>query len=434
MKTDEIKILEKLGREVAGELGPADSPERMQSQRRAVQSLAGRQGQGRGRRKLIIAAGATLAWGSLLFVLLITLLPPGMSFWVGDQTESGSDGELLQAPEENKLPVRFSDGTRVVWQEKAEGRIYTSDRKRIRIVLGRGRILARVAKTTRSRWTVEAGPYRVTALGTDFTVSWSYEQRQLEVQVRSGRVEVKGPDVEPEGVVLNPGDHLRLTREDGRLAMQLDRPAPKPEPIREEKTEPPPDPDIAAAIRRHPRVESKQPEPEPVQGDKVASLDKHQPESWQELYDLGRYAEAVKDAEKQGLGKLLQRLDDTQLWQLADSARFASRGDVARKALIALRSRFRRSRRARIAAFILGRVAAEVDRNSREACRWFKIYLSESPEGDLAEEALGRSMQTCHQAGMPADALRAAKVYLKRYPRGVFREQAESLLKGERKR
>jgi hypothetical protein len=75
-------------------------------------------------------------------------------------------------------------------------------------------------------------------------------------------------------------------------------------------------------------------------------------------------------------------------------------------------------------------VAAEIDSNPREACRWFKIYLTESPNGDLAEEALGRRMDICQKAGMTDDARRAAKTYLDRYPDGVFREQAESLLKG----
>ncbi len=439
MKKDEIRILEQLGREVANELGSADSPERTRTQRRSVQSMAGTVGENRGRRRILLATGATIAWGLIAFLLLVTLIPRPMTFWVGDQTQSGTDGAWLQSTEETQLPVRFDDGTQVVLGENSTGKIIASDRSRVRIVLGQGLIIARVAKGTGSRWTVEAGPYRITVLGTDFDVSWDKKNQLLDVQVHTGKVEVTGPDLQPKGVQLQAGDHLRLNRDRERVAMQLNRNDATPVPAMETGSDRnklkvvPPDPDLVYAVRKQSPEKPDDSQPDPPLGNKVSSLDKHRPETWQELYDLGRYAEAVKAAEQENLDALLRRLDDAQLWQLADSARFASRGEVARKTLIALRTRFRRSRRARIAAFILGRVAVEIDQNPREACNWFKIYLSESPGGDLAEEALGRCVSTCQKAGMHGDARRAAKVYLKRYPKGVFVEQADSVLKGERK-
>jgi FecR-like protein len=438
MKSDEIRTLEQMGQEVADELGSAIEPERTSAQRRAVQVLAGNIGHDRGRKRILLAAGATVAWGVLLYILLVMLMPSSMTFWVGDQTQAGTDGVWLQSPKETQLPVRFDDGTQVVLGENSTGQIVAGDRSRVRIVLSQGRIIARVAKNTGSSWTVEAGPYYVTVLGTDFDVSWVTAKQLLEVRVRSGMVEVKGPDLQPKGVHLQAGDHLRLTKDHERVAIQLNRkestPIPATEPKRKAEnaiTRSPTDPDIVAAVRKQTSDLSKEPQPEPVQADKVASLENHRPETWQELYDLGRYAEAVKAAEQNNLEALLQRLDDAQLWQLADSARFASRGDVARKVLIALRKRFWGTRRAKIAAFILGRLAVEVDKKPREACRWFQIYLRESPDGDLTEEALGRCVSTCPKAGMHAEARGAARDYLDSFPEGVLREQAEEVLKGE---
>jgi ferric-dicitrate binding protein FerR (iron transport regulator) len=54
-----------------------------------------------------------------------------------------------------------------------------------------------VAKSTPSSWTVEAGPYRVTALGTDFDVFWDKKEKLLDVKVYTGKVEVKGPELQP---------------------------------------------------------------------------------------------------------------------------------------------------------------------------------------------------------------------------------------------
>jgi hypothetical protein len=118
MKKDETRVLEQLGREVAAELGETDSPHQLQAQRRAVQALAGTVHPVRSRKRMLLAAGMTVGWGIVLFVLLVMLFPPAMTFWVGDQTRAGTDGTWLQAPQDNQLPVRFEDGTQVVLNRK----------------------------------------------------------------------------------------------------------------------------------------------------------------------------------------------------------------------------------------------------------------------------------------------------------------------------
>jgi hypothetical protein len=53
-------------------------------------------------------------------------------------------------------------------------------------------------------------------------------------------------------------------------------------------------------------------------------------------------------------------LSAEELRQLADAARFARQGAAARLALSTLRARFAGTEQARIAAFLLGRVAEEL--------------------------------------------------------------------------
>ena len=122
-------------------------------------------------------------------------------------------------------------------------------------------------------------------------------------------------------------------------------------------------------------------------------------------------------------------LDDAQLWRLADAARFTGRGKLARETLLSIRKRFRDSWRARVAAFLLGRIAIEMLNDPREAAGWFNIYLRENPNGPLAEESLGRRITACRESGMKAESCRVAAKYLGRFPQGSFAEYARSVLR-----
>lgn len=145
--------------------------------------------------------------------------------------------------------------------------------------------------------------------------------------------------------------------------------------------------------------------------------------------DSESYKKALRSAEKQGFDGLLETLDDAQLWQIADAARFTDRGELARKALLAIRRRFKDSWRAKVAAFLLGRIAVEVQSDPGQAARWFLIYLREDPKGPLAEDALGRRIYTCREAGFKAESCRVAAKYLGLYPQGSFSEYARSVLR-----
>ncbi len=145
--------------------------------------------------------------------------------------------------------------------------------------------------------------------------------------------------------------------------------------------------------------------------------------------DPKHYKKAVKIAMKQGFDGLLETQDDARLWRLADAARYSGRGELARNTLLAIRRRFQGSWRAKVAAFLLGRIAVEVQGDPGQASRWFLIYLREDPSGRLAEEALGRRIYTCREAGLKAESCRVAAKYLGLYPQGTFSEYARSVLR-----
>jgi TolA-binding protein len=109
------------------------------------------------------------------------------------------------------------------------------------------------------------------------------------------------------------------------------------------------------------------------------------------------------------------------------SARYARRGDLAVQSLTAYRKRFPKTARAGTAAFLLGRVELELLGESADAAKWFETYLAENPDGQLAEEAMGKLMSAQGKAGDPAGAKATARAYLSTYPGGIFEGMAEEL-------
>jgi hypothetical protein len=70
----------------------------------------------------------------------------------------------------------------------------------------------------------------------------------------------------------------------------------------------------------------------------------------------------------------------------------------------------------------------EIENGPREAQRWFETYLTEDPDGPLAEEALGRLIDARKEAGARSGARDAATLYLSRHPDGVFADLARATL------
>ena len=142
-----------------------------------------------------------------------------VDYWVGGASTAGVDGAFLRAGPAAPLPGRFRSGSTFMLAPGSSARMATASRSRIRLTLLQGAVASTVQGLRGGTWTVEAGPYDVTALGTEFTVRWDPARAALEVTVARGAVAVSGAGLSSEGTRLTQGQRLYVER-DGELVVR----------------------------------------------------------------------------------------------------------------------------------------------------------------------------------------------------------------------
>jgi len=142
----------------------------------------------------------------------------------------------------------------------------------------------------------------------------------------------------------------------------------------------------------------------------------------------GDYQCVVDEALSGDFERSLQKRPSDDLWALSDAARYVGRLDVARRALLAQRARFPHTENAVRAAFHLGALAEQQSASSRDALRWYDAYLSEAPAGALVADTLRRKMSILQRSGDAAGARSAAERYMREFPGGPYRRQADHIL------
>jgi transmembrane sensor len=302
----------------------------------------------------------------------------------------------------------FSDGSSVRLEDESSARVQFVEAKGGLVHLAHGAVRLKVHHRDGSTWRVAAGPYEVEAIGTEFTVDWGPSRdKPLRVSVTEGTVAVRGPAFR--------GTRFVSAHQVVEVAAAM--------------TEPPSAP---SAEPQPVAVDSLQPEAaEPMDLDEVSSPSsapgvphpRSAEPSWRALEASGKYADAVKVAQRRGLSGVYQSGTADDLLALSRASRFAGRMDVARDALMACRARFAGSPQAAMSAFLLGRSAS-----GRAATEWFSTYLKEQPGGALAREALGRLVEAYQAAGDRVSARSAAERYLKSYPDGPHATLAREAL------
>jgi transmembrane sensor len=419
---DDMNTLEALGRRAADALGDGPDGKRREAQRRALIAAAA-SGPPARRRGLLVpllaAAAALLLILGGVAVWKMTVRKPAQ-FWVGETLVLSSESARLKAPADEPLAVRFEDGSTLVLEKTAAGMVAEATTRGVRFVLDAGELEAKIRKGTGRTWSVVAGPYTVTVTGTTFSVYWKQEQKLLRVTVTEGSVRVTGGEIAGGGLTLTGGERLHIDGSEGIFSIG---------PAQDEgKT-------VAAAVPAAPAEAL--PPPEAVTpgeapattGEKAVEEEKKAPTPpWKALAQEGKYEEAMEAAGKAGFEQILKTASQADLWLLADTARYARDGKKAEKALLAIRERFASSKRAKIAAFLLGRVALELNKDPAGSVAWFTTYLQEDPGGPLAEEALGRLINACMKAGREEQAKKHAQLYLEKYEDGAFADLARKVL------
>ncbi|MBN2577205.1 MAG: tetratricopeptide repeat protein [Deltaproteobacteria bacterium] len=349
----------------------------------------------RWRLPLLAAASAAGAIGLWIW----TSIP--ISFQVGAAGAPGRLGDLIEGREEHGTPLRFSEGSTIGLRRGGGVRVLSANAKGARVLVENGTVDVVIARPPRSKaaWTFEAGPYRVAVTGTQFQMNYRPQDQTLDLATREGQVVVSGACLKTPRPV-SAGDHfssscLRKEPSGARVAS-----------LSELAADPPSQRSAAAPAPASSRAEP----------------------HWRDLLATGRLAEGLRAAERANFYRVCQIATARELLALADAARLFGRAARAVTALRVLRQRYPSSPDASTAAFTLGRIAFEQQRDYDEAVRWFATYLREQPNGPLFGDSVGRVMEARLRSGDIQRARVDAEQYLRRFPEGPYASEARGIL------
>ncbi len=358
-------------------------------------------------RRVWLLAAAALA--ALALVLVLIRPRPALSYAV---LGSRADGGFIQAAQRGPAAeVRFSEGSELVFRAGARGRIAEVSPRGASVILESGEVHVEVNHLPSAEWSVQAGPFRIAVLGTVFDARWSGET--LEVRLHRGSIVVHGPVAAGE-ITLLAGQML-VARPDGELRVGS---IGEREAARAQRAGDTPAPSGSAALEAS----------RPASTASAAAAPAEPRPSWSQRVVAGDFAGVIEAAEARGVEATLAEAPLADLVALSDAARYKGRTDLARRALLAQRSRFRGSSAATAAAFLLGRISEDSLGQSAAAIALYDQYLAEAPAGSFAVEALGRKMMALKRAGGAEAAAPSATDYLARFPGGPYAAEAREIL------
>jgi TolA-binding protein len=350
-----------------------------------------------------LAFGATLVLGVALIVSLVVRLdratPPTTATWRGGvelpPAASATAGDRPEA-------IDFSDGSRVLLEPNASASVVRLDPAQTELTLKQGRLAASVKHRDGATFSVTAGPYRVRVVGTKFTVAWEPLGKSLRVAVTEGRIQLSGGDLGPRLVELGAGEQMER------------RPA---EPAAEQREQ---SPALGSTVAQS------QEEPPARQAPHIAKPPL--PPSIGELSQAGKYRDAVALAEQRGFERVTAELPEGELLALGNAARYVGSASRARAAMLALRSRFAGRHAAQLGALYLAKIAEQLEGNPKEAARWLRVFLSESPTGSFAADARASLLSILLSSGDTVGATAVAREYLRYHPNGPIAGRARELV------
>ena len=376
----------------------------------------------------------------------------GVAFWMTSVRPQGgaltfsvvggsvSDGGYVRAGASPGTEVRFSDGSTLALDPGTSTRVTELNPNGSHVFLESGRAHVRVTHRPHARWTVDAGPYSVKVVGTEFDIRWSSNEEVFDVALRKGAIVVTGP-LATRGLTMEAGQHLVANIKHGEIFLDRARATGPAEALGEDDAfggapgaeEAPPaarptSPADGRVVERAGARGSHGRAGRAASGGPTAATTEIA-SSWAKRVAEGDFHGVVADAQRRGLDTTLGIAPAPELAALADAARYVRQRDVARRALLAERDRFPKSREGREAAFFLGGLSEDEPGAdaSRAALDWYDRYLSDSPQGAYAPHALGREMMLVSKL-RGADAARPiAARYLERFPNGPYAGPARKL-------
>ncbi len=404
--------LQELGRSIADEQDTRLSRQDLSTvEGRIIEHASVTRRQHRARRSAWLVAAAAMLAAGVAAGFWQTHRP--LTFEVDQPAQAASGhgiGTWVSAPETGSVPVRFSDGTRVVLEAGARARITQIDHRGVGIVVETGRLGFNVVHRDSTRWSIATGPFAVTVTGTEFDLGWQPETETLQIAVRQGSVLVTGCQFSG-GKPVGANEVLR-TRCGDTLSVTTTQ--------RAEASSEPALPSAQAVVE----ADSATPDRPNRTSESAASP----APTWQTMARAGHYRAAFELASRAGFESECARVSASDLALLMDVARYAGHVGRAEQAARALRARFAGKPQAALAAFTMGRIAFDRASDYGEAARWFRVYLGEQPGGGLAREAEGRLMESLARSGQMSQARQIAREYMDRYPDGPHARVARQLI------
>ena len=314
--------------------------------------------------------------------------------------------------------VSFSEGSVVALADDTRMRVVAVDERGGHLAIEEGEVRADIVHRAGARWTFEAGPYSVDVRGTSFSLDWRGADGRFDLRLQTGLVDIHTP-WSPAPYVLHGGQTLTVRSADHEVTIRdLDDPSAPAERLDSPTDSVAREAPEAAAVPVPPKVAAGNPGAPP----------KQHGASWSERMAYGDLQSIVDDAVEHGVEATVAERTSEELAVLEAAARYQKRPDIARRALLAQRSRFAGTPRAKEAAFLLGRMAESAD--GAASLGWYERYLAEAPDGAFAAEAMGRDMIVTNRIFGVDRARPLAERYVKRWPTGAHAQLARSILNG----
>lgn len=353
--------------------------------------------------------GAARRWRMLVLVTAAASGAAGIWIWqslpisfkVGVAAAPGRLGDLVEATATMPTPLRFSEGSSILLHQGSKMRVLSCQPKGARVLIEDGAVDVAITHVPggKARWSFEAGPFRIQVTGTKFRFDFHPQDLSLNLATLEGQVVVSGACLAAPKPV-SAGESLDLS------CLPKAAPASRPASI-SDVTPPAPVGETADSDRAVPARNGA---------------------NWRELLGAGHLVAGLRAAERANFDQVCQVANPRELLALADAARLFGRATRAVTALRVLRLRFPGSTDASTAAFSLGRLAFERQRDYTESVRWFATYLREQPAGPLMGDSVGRLMEARLRSGDEVGARKDADQYLRRFPEGPYASEARGIL------
>jgi hypothetical protein len=378
-------------------------------------------------------AAAALAFVGVWQVRTASVAP--LTFHVdAERSEEPSAGRWLAAPPSRPMSLRFSDRSDIELAPSSELRVTKLEPEGATVQLESGRARLSVVHKATTHWTVVAGPFATQVVGTRFEVEWDPAARAFRIAMLDGVVDVSGPVIGQRRVAAGETVSVSLPEQLARVEQGEAPPSPPPPSSASPLSPPsPPSPPVPspAPDERPARGAAGPPAPpkrSAIGGPHDADKTRDEAPSYEELARAGRYEDAVAAAVDAGWDRTLATDPASSLLLLGDAARLSRQFGRASRAYEAVRARSPSSREAADAAFAIGRLAQDQQKNPAQAALWFATYLREAPHGPYARDAEGRQMEAESASGGAREARDTAVDYLRRYPDGPHAPLARRLL------